>query len=75
VEYSPVGVSGFGVFEMAGNAREWLRPEQEEASEAPSVGGSWQDPEYTFSIEWRESLPLGFANETTGFRCIRHVDP
>lgn len=75
VEYSPAGVSEFGVFEMAGNAREWLRPEPGEAAQAPSVGGSWQDPEYTFSIEWRESLPLGFANETTGFRCIRHVEP
>jgi formylglycine-generating enzyme required for sulfatase activity len=75
VGYSPAGVSGFGAFEMAGNAREWLRPEQEGAASAPSVGGSWQDPEYTFSVEWRESLPLGFANETTGFRCIRHVDP
>ncbi|MCL7977322.1 MAG: formylglycine-generating enzyme family protein [marine benthic group bacterium] len=75
VEYSPAGVSEFGVFEMAGNAREWLRPEQEETMQAPSVGGSWQDPEYTFSTEWREALPLGFANETTGFRCIRHVEP
>ncbi len=74
-EYSPAGVSEFGVFEMAGNAREWLRPEKEGAAVAPSVGGSWQDPEYTFSIEWRESLPLGFANATTGFRCVRHVDP
>jgi formylglycine-generating enzyme required for sulfatase activity len=75
VEYSPSGVSEFGAFEMAGNAREWIRREQAGAPAAPSVGGSWQDPEYTFSVEWRESLPLGFANETTGFRCVRHIDP
>jgi len=74
VEYSPLGTSPFGAFEMAGNAREWLRPEDDEARTAPSVGGSWQDPEYTFSIEWKEELPLGFANETTGFRCARHVE-
>ena len=74
VEYSPLGTSMFGAFEMAGNAREWLRPDDESAVTAPSVGGSWQDPEYTFSIEWKEQLPLGFANETTGFRCVRHVE-
>ena len=74
VEYSPLGTSPFGAFEMAGNAREWLRPEDDSAVTAPSVGGSWQDPEYTFSIEWKEELPLGFANETTGFRCARHVE-
>lgn len=74
VEYSPLGTSPFGTFEMAGNAREWLRPAEDEAATAPSVGGSWQDPEYTFSIEWREELPVGFANETTGFRCVRHIE-
>ena len=74
VEYSPLGTSPFGAFELAGNAREWLQPDNDSAVTAPSVGGSWQDPEYTFSIEWREELPLGFANETTGFRCARHVE-
>lgn len=74
VEYSALGTSPFGAFELAGNAREWLRPERDDAATAPSVGGSWQDPEYTFSIEWREELPLGFANETTGFRCARHIE-
>ena len=74
VEYSPLGTSPFGAFEMAGNAREWLRPDEDGAATVPSVGGSWQDPEYTFSIEWREELPLGFANETTGFRCARHIE-
>lgn len=72
VESLPLGVSRFGAFEMAGNVREWLRPSEDGASAALSVGGSWQDPVYTFSPEWREQLPLGFANETTGFRCVRH---
>jgi formylglycine-generating enzyme required for sulfatase activity len=67
-------VSPFGVFELAGNVREWLRPDDEDAQMAPSVGGSWQDPVYTFSPEWREELPLALATETTGFRCVRHVD-
>lgn len=74
VESLPLGVSPFGAFEMAGNVREWLRREDDDARSALSVGGSWQDPEYTFSVEWQEELPLGFANETTGFRCARHLE-
>jgi len=74
VESLTLGLSQFGVFEMAGNIREWLRGEDAGSGTAPSVGGSWQDPEYTFSTEWREALPFGLANETTGFRCARHIE-
>jgi formylglycine-generating enzyme required for sulfatase activity len=74
VESMPLGLSQFGAYEMAGNAREWLDPGEERAAMAPSIGGSWQDPEYTFSVEWTEALPLGFANQTTGFRCVRHIE-
>jgi hypothetical protein len=73
-ESLPLGLSQFGVFEMAGNVREWLLSEDAGSTMAPSIGGSWQDPEYTFSVEWREALPLGLANETTGFRCARHIE-
>ena len=73
-ESFPLGVSQFGVFEMAGNVREWLSAEDAAPGMAPSIGGSWQDPEYTFSVEWREALPQGLANETTGFRCVRHIE-
>lgn len=73
-ESLPLGLSPFGVFEMAGNVREWLRDTDAGSATAPSVGGSWQDPEYTFSTEWQEDLPLGLSNETTGFRCTRHIE-
>jgi formylglycine-generating enzyme required for sulfatase activity len=73
-ESLPLGLSQFGAFEMAGNVREWLRAEDAGPGMAPSIGGSWQDPEYTFSVEWREALPLGLANEMTGFRCVRHIE-
>jgi len=73
-ESLPLGLSQFGVYEMAGNVREWLRAEDAAPGMAPSIGGSWQDPEYTFSVEWREALPQGLANETTGFRCVRQIE-
>ena len=74
VESLPLGLSPFGLYEMAGNVREWLQTDAEAAQTASSVGGSWQSPVYTFGIEWQEALPLGFANETTGFRCVRHTE-
>jgi hypothetical protein len=73
-ESFPLGVSPFGSYDMAGNAREWIQPESLAAEMAPSVGGSWQAPEYTFGVDWQEELPLGFADETTGFRCVRHTE-
>lgn len=71
---APLGVSPFGAYDMAGNAREWLLPEVEDAAMVSSVGGSWQAPEYTFGVDWQEKLPPGFADETTGFRCVRHTE-
>jgi formylglycine-generating enzyme required for sulfatase activity len=73
-ESLPLGVSPYGAYDMAGNAREWVQPESADAEMAPSIGGSWQAPEYTFGVDWQEELPLGFADETTGFRCVRHTE-
>ena len=73
-ESFPLGMSPFGSYDMAGNAREWVQPESADAARAPSIGGSWQAPEYTFGVDWLEELPLGFADETTGFRCVRHTE-
>ncbi len=73
-ESLPLGLSPYGAYDMAGNAREWVQPESADAEMAPSIGGSWQAPEYTFGVDWQEELPLGFADETTGFRCVRHTE-
>lgn len=73
-ESLPLGVSPYGAYDMAGNAREWVQPQSADAEMAPSIGGSWQAPEYTFGVDWQEELPLGFADETTGFRCVRHTE-
>lgn len=66
--------SRFGVLDLAGNVREWVDVERPGDLRAMSVGGSWQDPAYTFDSGWRESLPLGLASENTGFRCARTIE-
>lgn len=71
---SAAGASRFGVLDLAGNVREWVDVEGSDDVSAMSVGGSWQDPIYTFDSGWRESLPLGLASENTGFRCVRTIE-
>lgn len=73
-ESAPLGISPFGAYDMAGNAREWLLPEADDDGTVPSVGGSWQAPEYTFGVDWQEELPSGFADQTTGFRCVLQTE-
>ena len=69
-ETQAVGV--FGVADMAGNVREWVRNETETGRRAV-LGGSYADPDWMFVITY-DLDPLtrdGF----TGFRCIRRIDP
>ena len=70
----PTGASGFGVLDMAGNVREWVDLTRASDVRALSVGGSWQDPTYTFDPVWQEPLPLGLGSPNTGFRCIRTIE-
>lgn len=69
----PTGASGFGVLDMAGNVREWVGLTRSDDVRALTVGGSWQDPTYTFDLVWQEPLPLGLDSPNTGFRCIRTI--
>lgn len=63
----PAGLSPFGVADMAGNVREWLRGTG--ADRKPVVGGSWLDPTYMF--EQVESFAPDFTNNAIGFRGVR----
>ena len=71
VDRHPFGMSPFGVYAMAGNAREWT------LSEAPgghlATGGSWQDPAYLFNAIG--VYPDLSASADLGFRCVRPVSP
>ena len=63
----PGGSSPYGVADLAGNVREWLRGEP--GGLKPVVGGSWLDPTYMF--EQTESFDPDFTNDAIGFRGVR----
>ena len=65
----PSGLSPFGLYDMAGNAREWLRDRQNGERHAV-IGGSWMDPSYMFELSHVEWFDPGYANEAFGFRLV-----
>ena len=44
----PAGASPFGALDMAGNVREWTG--DHDGALGTTVGGSWQEPDYSFDI-------------------------
>lgn len=66
----PFGVSAYGAWDMAGNAKEWLRNRSE--SGRAVTGGSWADPIYVFSEVG--SMDPATASPVVGFRCARGRD-
>lgn len=66
------GVTGTGLYDMAGNAREWLV--NKVGNLRVTVGGGWNDPPYRFSLSQEE--PPFDRSETNGFRLITNLgDP
>lgn len=70
VDEHPFGISPYGAYAMAGNAKEWLANPYGDGRAV--TGGSWQDPLYLFS-EVGELDP-SFASPALGFRTV-WLDP
>ena len=70
----PVGSSQsmnrFGVYDLAGNVREWCWNEIVNVEKKYILGGGWNDPDYTFHDDVAQS-PLN-RTATNGFRCIKY---
>jgi dienelactone hydrolase len=63
------GYSSYGVYDLAGNAREWCFNESSNAGQRYILGGGWNDPSYSFNDSYTQSaLDRSIAN---GFRCIK----
>lgn len=65
------GYSYFGVYDIAGNAREWCFNESDRNAHRYILGGGWNDPTYSFNDSYTQhAMDRSIAN---GFRCMREL--
>ena len=63
------GYSLFGVYDLAGNAREWCFNESNRKGQRYILGGGWNDPTYAFNDSYTQSAMD--RSSSNGFRCIK----
>ena len=68
---SLAGFSSFGVFDLAGNAREWCSNASSDSGKHYILGGGWNDPTYSYNDGYNQSaMDRSVAN---GFRCYQEL--
>ena len=63
--------SAYGVYDLAGNAREWTFNQSGDADQRFILGGGWSDPSYAFNDSFTQ--PALDRAESNGFRCIMQL--
>ncbi len=62
------GMSSYGIYDLAGNVREWCYNGNGVNGESYTLGGGWNDPSYSFNDAGiQPSIDRSMSN---GFRCI-----
>lgn len=67
------GTSRYGVFDLAGNAREWVFNGTGNGEERYLLGGGWNDPDYGFTDTF--AISAWDRSGTNGFRCAVYTEP
>jgi hypothetical protein len=68
---SLAGFSTYGIYDLAGNAREWTFNQSENSDQRFILGGGWTDPSYAFNDSYtQQALDRSPSN---GFRCIKEL--
>ncbi len=68
---SNAGYSSFGIYDIAGNAREWCSNSNETKEAHYILGGGWNDPTYAFNDSYL--APAMDRSISNGFRCIKEL--
>ncbi len=68
---SMAGINSFGIYDLAGNAREWCFNESNNPGLRFILGGGWNEPTYSFNDAYTQpALDRSIAN---GFRCMKEL--
>ena len=72
---TPVGIMpgfcSFGIYDLAGNVREWCYNESSIPGQRYILGGGWNDPTYSFNDSYTQ--PAMDRSITNGFRCVKEL--
>jgi len=65
------GYNSFGIYDLAGNAREWCFNASDDPGKRYILGGGWNDPTYSFNDGYTQrALDRSITN---GFRCYKEL--